>query len=182
MTTAPAPQPPPSPAGAADAAAFMAELRRLKTWSGLSFRQLDRRAAAAGDTLPYSTASTMLGRDRLPRPELLVAFVKACGVEGDELRVWQTCHAEITAHQAGLSRPPASDAPAVAVPAALPPAALLPTALPPTARRSIRPVTVIAAAALVIASLAGAGLAGGLSDTSDTEVHVLVDSAGGTLH
>jgi hypothetical protein len=171
MTTAPAPQPPPSPAGAADAAAFMAELRRLKTWSGLSFRQLDRRAAAAGDTLPYSTASTMLGKDRLPRPELLVAFVKACGVEGDELRVWQTCHAEITAHQAGLSRPPASDAPAVAFPAALPPAA----------RRSIRPGTVIAAAALVIASLAGAGLAGVLSGTSDTEVHVLVDSAGGAL-
>ncbi|MEU8398845.1 helix-turn-helix transcriptional regulator [Nonomuraea sp. NPDC048892] len=164
MTTTPAP----SPAGIADAAAFMAELRRLKRWSGLSFRQLDRRAAAAGDTLPYSTASTMLGKDRLPRPELLVAFVKACGVADDDLRVWQTCHAGIAARQAGRSRPPAPDAPPVAVPAAL----------PPRARRSFTPVTIIAATALVIASLTGAGLAGGLSDTSDTEVHVLIDSRG----
>ncbi|MGV9451539.1 hypothetical protein [Streptomyces sp. NPDC003635] len=71
-----------------DAAAFVAALRRLKAWSGLSYRRLERRAAEAGHTLPYSTAATMLGRDRLPRAELVAAFVAACGVRGDEAEAW----------------------------------------------------------------------------------------------
>ncbi|GAA2661789.1 hypothetical protein [Streptomyces vastus] len=82
MTTAP-PTPPDT-----DTAAFMAALRRLKAWSGLSYRQLERRATAAGHTLPYSTAATMLGRERLPREELVVAFVTACGVREDEAEAW----------------------------------------------------------------------------------------------
>jgi hypothetical protein len=82
MTTAP-PTPPDT-----DPAAFMAALRRLKAWSGLSYRQLERRATEAGHTLPYSTAATMLGRERLPREELVVAFVTACGVRGDEAETW----------------------------------------------------------------------------------------------
>ncbi|GAA4508310.1 hypothetical protein GCM10023191_067920 [Actinoallomurus oryzae] len=73
----------------------MAELRRLKAWSGLSFRRLDRRAATAGDVLPYSTAATMLGKDRLPREELLIAFVRACGLDGDDLRRWVTAREKI---------------------------------------------------------------------------------------
>ncbi|MDT0569103.1 hypothetical protein RM704_16760 [Streptomyces sp. DSM 3412] len=82
MTTAP-PTPPDT-----DAAAFVAALRRLKAWSGLSYRQLERRATEAGHTLPYSTAATMLGRDRLPRGELVAAFVAACGVRADEAEAW----------------------------------------------------------------------------------------------
>lgn len=86
---------PPSPTSAIDEATFVAELRRLKTWSGMSFRQLERRAAAAGDTLPASTAATMLGKNRLPREELLVTFVRACGLDGDDLRPWLTTRATI---------------------------------------------------------------------------------------
>ncbi|WAZ19093.1 hypothetical protein STRCI_000119 [Streptomyces cinnabarinus] len=82
MTTAP-----PTPADS-DAAAFVAALRRLKAWSGFSYRQLERRATQAGHTLPYSTAATMLGRDRLPRAELVAAFVAACGVGADEAEAW----------------------------------------------------------------------------------------------
>ncbi|MFF3484471.1 hypothetical protein ACFYXC_14535 [Streptomyces sp. NPDC002701] len=82
MTTAP-PTPPDT-----DAVAFVAALRHLKTWSGLSYRQLERRAAEAGHVLPYSTAATMLGRDRLPRAELVAAFVAACGVRADEAEEW----------------------------------------------------------------------------------------------
>src|SRR5690606_22321811 len=89
--------PPPSPEAATDEAAFMAGLRRLKDWSGLSFRQLERRASAAGDVLPYSTASTMLGRDRLPREELLVAFVRACGLGGVDVLRWGSVRAEVLA-------------------------------------------------------------------------------------
>ncbi|SNS26471.1 hypothetical protein SAMN06265355_113246 [Actinomadura mexicana] len=73
---------------ATDQAEFIAALRRLKAWSGLSYRQLERRAAEAGRVLPYSTASTALGRKSLPREELLVAFVLACGLDDDEAASW----------------------------------------------------------------------------------------------
>lgn len=79
--------PPPAPVDT-DAAAFVAALRRLKAWSGLSYRRLEGRAAEAGHTLPYSTAATMLGRDRLPRAELVAAFVAACGVRAEEAEAW----------------------------------------------------------------------------------------------
>jgi hypothetical protein len=82
MTTAP-----PAPVDT-DAASFVAALGRLKAWSGLSYRQLERRAAQAGHTLPYSTAATMLGRDRLPRAELVAAFVAACGLRADQAEAW----------------------------------------------------------------------------------------------
>ncbi|MEV0663111.1 hypothetical protein ACIBI3_08210 [Actinomadura luteofluorescens] len=80
--------PPPSPDGATDETEFIAALRRLKAWSGFSYRQLERRAADAGRVLPYSTASTALGRRSLPREELLVAFVLACGLDDDEAASW----------------------------------------------------------------------------------------------
>ncbi|MEI5522048.1 hypothetical protein WB401_03705 [Streptomyces brasiliscabiei] len=79
--------PPPTPPDT-DAVAFVAALRHLKTWSGHSYRRLERRATAAGHTLPYSTAATMLGRDRLPRAELVAAFVAACGVPENEADAW----------------------------------------------------------------------------------------------
>lgn len=86
---------PPSPPAAVDEAAFVAELRRLKTWSGMSFRQLERHATAAGDTLPASTVATMLGKNRLPREELLVTFLRACGLNDDDMRPWLTTRAMI---------------------------------------------------------------------------------------
>ncbi|MFM9595985.1 hypothetical protein ACKI1J_44490 [Streptomyces scabiei] len=82
MTTAP-PTPPDT-----DPAAFVAGLRRLKAWSGLSYRLLERRAAEAGHVLPHSTAATMLGRERLPREEPVAAFVAACGLRGAEADAW----------------------------------------------------------------------------------------------
>ncbi|WP_067818983.1 helix-turn-helix domain-containing protein [Actinomadura kijaniata] len=87
----------PSPGKADDGAAFVAELRRLKAWSGLSYRRLERRAAEAGESLPYSTASTMLGRESLPREELLVAFVRACGLDGDDVDAWVAARRRIAA-------------------------------------------------------------------------------------
>ncbi|NEA00807.1 hypothetical protein G3I28_15960, partial [Streptomyces sp. SID10116] len=82
--TSPDPLTPPAPPHAASPAAeaaFMAELRRLKAWSGLSYREVERAAAAAGEVLPYSTAATMLRKDRLPREAVLVAYLVACGVD-----------------------------------------------------------------------------------------------------
>ena len=71
---------PPDPRRSASAAEFVTEMRRLRAWSGLTFRQLERNAAEAGDVLPHSTLVDALRRDRLPREDLLRAFVRACGL------------------------------------------------------------------------------------------------------
>ncbi|MEW2289298.1 hypothetical protein [Streptomyces sp. NPDC047841] len=66
---------------------FMTLLRELKARSGLSYRRLEERAAAVGDVLPRSSVCTMLSRDRPPGPELLAAFVRACG-DGERVARW----------------------------------------------------------------------------------------------
>ncbi|MEH1169756.1 helix-turn-helix domain-containing protein [Micromonospora sp. CPCC 205539] len=75
------------PDEADDPAEFVDLLRRLKDRSRLTFRQLEERAAAAGDVLARSTAADVLRRSSLPRPEVLAAFVRACGA-GDQVEVW----------------------------------------------------------------------------------------------
>ena len=99
MTTTP----PPSPAAADDETAFVDALRRLRTWSGLSFRQLERAATGNGDVLPYSTAATVLGKNRLPRAEVVAAFVRACGV--DDVGPWLVARARIADGTAAAPAP-----------------------------------------------------------------------------
>ncbi|MGW2033734.1 RICIN domain-containing protein [Streptomyces sp. NPDC001811] len=70
-----------------DVAHFMTLLRQLKARSGLSYRRLEERAAAVGDVLPRSSLCTMLSRDRPPGPDLLAAFVRACG-DGERVALW----------------------------------------------------------------------------------------------
>ncbi|MFF6781082.1 helix-turn-helix domain-containing protein [Streptomyces sp. NPDC012510] len=69
------------PHGARDPAEYVALLRLLKERSGLTYRQLERRAAERGDVLARSTVADVLRRDALPRAELVAALVRACGVE-----------------------------------------------------------------------------------------------------
>ncbi|MFE7560111.1 RICIN domain-containing protein [Kitasatospora sp. NPDC057500] len=71
------------PQDARDAGEFAALLRGLKERSGLSFRQLEERAAERGEVLPRSTVADLLRRDALPRPEVLLAFLHACGADAD---------------------------------------------------------------------------------------------------
>jgi hypothetical protein len=99
MTTTP----PPSPAAATDETAFVAELRRLKAWSGLSFRQLERNATDSGDVLPSSTSATMLNKNRLPRAEVVAAFVRACGVA--DVRPWLLARTRIADGTAAVQIP-----------------------------------------------------------------------------
>jgi hypothetical protein len=160
MTTAPPTCTPPSPAEATDEAAFVAELRRLKTWSGRSFRQLERQATAAGDVLPASTAATMLGKHRLPREELLVAFVRACGLGEDDMRPWLATRAMIADGRIADDRN--ADATAVA-PAASP--RRLPT---PRLRLAM------AAAVLAMAFAGGAAFTAGLESESLDEQETVV--------
>lgn len=70
-----------------DASDFVELLRRLKERSGLTYRQLEERAAECGEVLPRSTLAEVLNGRRLPRPEVLTAFVRACG-DGDRTEEW----------------------------------------------------------------------------------------------
>ncbi|MFI9174716.1 hypothetical protein [Streptomyces lincolnensis] len=142
MTTAP-PTPPDT-----DPAAFVAALRRLKAWSGLSYRSLERRAADAGHALPYSTAATMLGRDRLPRAELVTAFVAACGLRGAQAEAWVDARTRIAC--------------GTVVPAG--PAAVRHA---PSRRR-----TLLGVAALLTALLGGALASGVLTEDEDEDENV----------
>ncbi len=126
--------PPPVPTPSAGEAAFMAELRRLKAWSGLSYRELERAAAAAGEALPYSTAATMLRRDRLPREAVLVAFLVACGLDAVDTRPWVAARREL----AMGARPLPTPAPQ-----------------PPIRRRRPRLLPAVVGAAAALAFLAG---------------------------
>ncbi|MGY0230262.1 CBM96 family carbohydrate-binding protein [Longispora urticae] len=67
---------------------FVDALRRLKDWHGLSFRELEKRAAARGDVLPRATLTTALGRSTLPREELVAAFVRACCADEEQVQRW----------------------------------------------------------------------------------------------
>ncbi|AEM87422.1 hypothetical protein Strvi_8099 [Streptomyces violaceusniger Tu 4113] len=69
------------PRSARNAAEFVALLRELKERSGLTYRQLEERAAERGDVLARSTLADALRQDALPRIETLMAFLRACGEE-----------------------------------------------------------------------------------------------------
>lgn len=70
-----------------DAGEFATAMRRLKERSGLSYRQLEESAAEHGEVLARSTLADVLGGKVTPRPELVAAFVRACG-DGERVREW----------------------------------------------------------------------------------------------
>lgn len=80
------------PAPAGDVAAFVAALRELKERSGFTLRQLEERAT-------------------LPRPELLAAFVRACG-ERDRLADWMLAYERLVREGTATDPASAGDAPA----------------------------------------------------------------------
>ncbi|MEV7141898.1 hypothetical protein [Streptomyces tauricus] len=163
MTTAP-PTPPDS-----DAAAFVAALRRLKAWSGLSYRRLEREAADAGHCLPYSTAATMLGRERLPREELVAAFVAACGIRGDAAEAWLDARTDIACGHASASASASADTtPTDTASTDIAPAAVAPAVVVPVRTRPRRlRWTLVGVAALVTALLGGTTASGALTDDEE---------------
>ncbi|MEV0808076.1 helix-turn-helix domain-containing protein [Micromonospora sp. NPDC050200] len=93
-----------------DPAAFVAAMRALKERSGLTYRQLEQRATGNGDVLARSTVADILRRSTLPRPEVLAAFVRACG-QGEQVTTWLRARDRLAT--AALVPPPAT-APSVA--------------------------------------------------------------------
>ncbi|MBM7774682.1 hypothetical protein JOD54_004886 [Actinokineospora baliensis] len=70
------------------AADFVDALRRLRAWSGLTYRDLEGKAAANGAVLPPSTTASTLGRSTLPRELFVESFVRACGLADDHAARW----------------------------------------------------------------------------------------------
>ncbi|MER7722794.1 helix-turn-helix domain-containing protein [Streptomyces sp. NPDC096323] len=66
---------------------FVGMMKRLKEVSGLTYRQLEERAEQEGRVLPRSTIADVLRRQALPRPQMLNAFVRACGA-GAHAEAW----------------------------------------------------------------------------------------------
>ncbi|MFD4764410.1 hypothetical protein ACFWOJ_38050 [Streptomyces sp. NPDC058439] len=73
-------EPAPQPQSVTTSAEFVAMLRQLRRWAGLSLWDLERRAASAGGALPRATVSGALNRTELPREEFVAAYVRACGI------------------------------------------------------------------------------------------------------
>lgn len=91
---------PPRPEQAGVHAEFVAALRALRIWSGLTYRQLESKATALGDTLPASTMATTLGRTTLPRERFVDTFVRACGLGEEETRQWLRAHHRLATGEA----------------------------------------------------------------------------------
>ncbi|MEU7572540.1 helix-turn-helix domain-containing protein [Micromonospora sp. NPDC049240] len=172
-----------------DRAGFLVALRALKERSGLTFRQLAQRAADNGDVLARSTLADVLSRDALPRPEVLAAFVRACG-QGDLVAAWLRARerlalaALVPAPEATGPAPAGDPGPAAAgaddrgeAPTGTDPAdgvvSGAPVAATPGTGQRKRLLALLALAATALAAAVGAGvrLAGEQQrDTSMTEV------------
>ncbi|WP_208641216.1 helix-turn-helix domain-containing protein [Micromonospora arborensis] len=129
----------PRPDDAADPAEFVEMLRRLKDRSRLTYRQLEQRAAAAGDVLARSTAADILRRSTLPRPEVVAAFVRACGAE-DQVEAWLRARHRLAAGAYAQTSPTPDHQPADGATSDHPPAdgtapSVAPVAAPSTVPR-----------------------------------------------
>ncbi|MGE6737929.1 helix-turn-helix domain-containing protein, partial [Streptomyces sp. NPDC059900] len=102
-----------SPYEAQNAADFIGLMRTLKERSGLTYRELEERAARAGDVLARSTLADVLRRTSLPRPDVLAAFVRACG-QGQEVAAWLEVRDRIAADAAAAAAHPAVEPPVTA--------------------------------------------------------------------
>jgi hypothetical protein len=97
----------PDPAAATTPAEFVEAMRRLKRWTGLGYRQLEKRAVAGGQSLPRSTLTVALTRHTLPREDLVAAFAYACGCDENQTAQWIDARRSIAA--GGVAAAPATD-------------------------------------------------------------------------
>jgi len=85
------------PAATGSAPQLVALLRELRAASGLSIREISRRAKDRGDWLPTSTLAAVLNRDSIPRTEVVAALVRACGGDEAVVDTWLAQCARIAA-------------------------------------------------------------------------------------
>ncbi|MEO3828543.1 hypothetical protein [Actinomadura sp. B10D3] len=106
----------PQPNDVRSAAEFIALMRRLQRWSGLSLQELEARTAQAPVLIPGGLAG-ILGGSTLPRREVVSAFVSACGCVPEVQAEWMRAYARVSSP----SPRPSSRAPAKPVAAPEPP-------------------------------------------------------------
>ncbi|MFD7500161.1 helix-turn-helix domain-containing protein [Streptomyces sp. NPDC059850] len=78
--------------------AFIAALRDLKERSGLTYRQLEERAAEVGDALRRSTVSDVLNGTRMPSTDFVALFIRTCG-DGVRVEEWVAYHQKASRQQ-----------------------------------------------------------------------------------
>ncbi|WP_034485718.1 helix-turn-helix domain-containing protein [Actinomadura oligospora] len=104
---------PTAPVGVPDnvrtVAELVAEMRQLKARSGLTVRKLEARAARTGASLPRSTLTDVLNQERLPRRELLAAFVAACGGDEQAVTGWLAVRDDLACSLTCVSEPDPAD-------------------------------------------------------------------------
>ncbi|MFB4306278.1 hypothetical protein [Actinomadura sp. GTD37] len=81
---------------AASPAEFLARMRRLQRWSGLSLAEIEARMATAPVLLPGGL-SGLLGGSALPRRDVVSAFISACGCAPEVQAEWMHAYARVTA-------------------------------------------------------------------------------------
>jgi hypothetical protein len=72
-------------------------MRRQKNLTGLTYRELEKRATACGHSLPRSTLTSVLSRSSLPRERVITAFVLACGGNADDVQEWLAVRRRLSA-------------------------------------------------------------------------------------
>lgn len=87
----------PRPDRVSTPAEFIAAMRALRDRAQLTYRQLERRAQAAGDRLPRSTIAAVLSRDRIPRESTIASFVRACGGDRHAVELWLAARRRVSA-------------------------------------------------------------------------------------
>jgi hypothetical protein len=108
MTSETGPEPP-TPDDVHTSAELVSALRRLRVWSGLTYRQLEAEARNRGEVLPSSTIATALGRPTLPREQVVAALARACGLDEDQVRAWLAARTRIAVANEGAGPPALRD-------------------------------------------------------------------------
>jgi hypothetical protein len=90
--------PVPEPGSLTIAAQFIAMMNQLRAWAGTpSYTELNKRAGGH-NLLPPATLSDVLRRQRLPRLELVLAYVRACGLSDEQATAWEQAWAALREH------------------------------------------------------------------------------------
>ncbi|MFI6540550.1 hypothetical protein ACIBHY_49385 [Nonomuraea sp. NPDC050547] len=150
-------------------AEFMSGLRRLKAWSGRSYREIQARAQRAGHALPYSTAAGMLKRETLPREQVVEAFARGCGLGAEQASAWVAARKRVATQVAPT--PEAEAAPVLVAEPVRTPEAEPVRARPSRRRRWVAAVLVAAGLVGVTATVTTTGaVTPGAAQQEETDV------------
>ncbi len=101
----PAEAPVPRPGEATSAPQLVDMMKHLRMWAGSPSLNKLNKLAGGHNLLPTSTVNDMLHSERLPRLDLMLTFVRACGLDDDQVTAWERAWADIKERELTLDRP-----------------------------------------------------------------------------